>query len=87
MASTKSGGRMSKKLLLRRVGKIGAEFAKISVKTVRSVVKENIGVSLLQSILAGWGECRGRNSRCRTVGVSASLFGDHTNRHQANISI
>ena len=55
LASAKSGGQMTKKLFVRLAGEHGAEFAEISVKTVRSVVKGIIGVSLLQSILAGLG--------------------------------
>ena len=55
MASAKSGGQMTKKLFVRLAGERGAEFAEISVKTVRSVVKGIIGVSLLQSMLAGLG--------------------------------
>jgi predicted PurR-regulated permease PerM len=55
MASAKSGGQVAKKLFVRLAGERGPEFAEISTKTVRSVVKGIIGVSLLQSILAGLG--------------------------------
>jgi predicted PurR-regulated permease PerM len=55
MASAKSGGLMAESLFVRLAGDRGADFAKISVKTVRSVVKGIIGVSILQSLLAGLG--------------------------------
>ncbi|MGA9535626.1 MAG: AI-2E family transporter [Desulfobacterales bacterium] len=55
MASAKSGGQVAKKLFVRLAGERGPEFAEISTKTVRNVVKGIIGVSLLQSILAGLG--------------------------------
>jgi predicted PurR-regulated permease PerM len=70
MASAKSGGQMTKKLFVRLAGERGAEFAEISVKTVRSVVKGIIGVSLLQS-------------SCRLVGAPVSHLSDHTSRHRA----
>ena len=55
MASAKSGGLMVKSLFVRLAGDRGADFAEISVKTVRSVVKGIIGVSIIQSLLAGLG--------------------------------
>jgi predicted PurR-regulated permease PerM len=55
MASAKSGGQMTKKLFVRLAGEHGADFANISVQTVRSVVKGIIGVSIIQAMLAGLG--------------------------------
>jgi predicted PurR-regulated permease PerM len=46
---------MVKSLFVRLAGDRGADFAEISVKTVRSVVKGIIGVSIIQSLLAGLG--------------------------------
>jgi predicted PurR-regulated permease PerM len=55
MATAESGGRMAKSLFVRLAGDRGVDFAEISVKTVRSVVKGIIGVSIIQSLLAGLG--------------------------------
>jgi predicted PurR-regulated permease PerM len=55
MASANRGGQMANNLFLRLAGERGAEFADISSKTVRSVVKGIIGVSIIQSLLAGIG--------------------------------
>ncbi|MGB5424299.1 MAG: AI-2E family transporter [Desulfobacterales bacterium] len=55
MATAKSGGLMANSLFVRLAGDRGADFAEISVKTVRSVVKGIIGVSIIQSLLAGLG--------------------------------
>ena len=55
MASAKSGGLMAKSLFVRLAGDRGTDFAEISVKTVRSVVKGIIGVSIIQALLAGLG--------------------------------
>lgn len=55
MATAKSGGLMAKSLFVRLAGDRGADFAEISVKTVRSVVKGIIGVSIIQALLAGLG--------------------------------
>jgi predicted PurR-regulated permease PerM len=55
MASAKKGGQMAKSLFVRLAGDRGTEFADISVKTVRSVVKGILGVSIIQSLLAGLG--------------------------------
>jgi predicted PurR-regulated permease PerM len=55
MASAKSGGLVAESLFVRLAGDRGAYFAEISVKTVRSVVKGIIGVSIIQALLAGLG--------------------------------
>lgn len=55
MATAKSGGLMVKNLFVRLAGDRGADFAEIAGKTVRGVVKGIIGVSIIQSLLAGLG--------------------------------
>lgn len=55
MASAKSSGLMAKRLFVRVAGDQGEEIAEITVQTIRSVVKGIIGVSIIQSLLAGLG--------------------------------
>ena len=55
MASAKSGGMMAKQLIVRMAGNHGEEIVGITVKTIRSVVKGIIGVSIVQALLAGLG--------------------------------
>ena len=55
MASAKSGGMMSKRLIVRVAGDHGEEILGITVQTIRSVVKGIIGVSIIQALLAGLG--------------------------------
>jgi predicted PurR-regulated permease PerM len=55
MASAKSGGMMSKRLVVRMAGDHGEEIVGITVQTIRSVVKGIIGVSIIQALLAGLG--------------------------------
>lgn len=55
MVTAKRGGAMVKSLFLKLAGDRGAEFFEISVNTVRRVVKGILGVSILQSLLAGLG--------------------------------
>jgi predicted PurR-regulated permease PerM len=55
MASAQGGGRMARRLFVRLAGERGTEFAEISSKTVRNVVKGIIGVSMVQSLLIGLG--------------------------------
>lgn len=55
MATANSGGEVARNLFARLAGERGAEFASISGKTVRSVVKGIIGVSIVQALLAGVG--------------------------------
>ncbi len=55
LATSQGGGLMVRRLFVRLAGERGTAFAEISEKTVRSVVKGIIGVSILQSLLAGLG--------------------------------
>jgi predicted PurR-regulated permease PerM len=55
LATAQGGGLMVRRLFVRVAGERGIAFAEISEKTVRSVVKGIIGVSILQSLLAGLG--------------------------------
>ncbi len=55
MATADSGGQMAKNLFVRLAGERGTEFAEISVKTIRGVVKGVLGVAVIQGLLAGIG--------------------------------
>jgi predicted PurR-regulated permease PerM len=55
MASAKSGGMMSRRVFVRLAGAHGEEMAAITIQTIRGVVKGVIGVSIIQSLLAGLG--------------------------------
>ncbi|MGD8371621.1 MAG: AI-2E family transporter [Syntrophobacterales bacterium] len=55
MANATGGGKMAKDLFVRLAGERGADFADISTKTVRSVVKGILGVAIIQALLAGTG--------------------------------
>ena len=55
MAHAKGGGKMAKDLFVRMAGVRGADFADISTKTVRSVVKGILAVAIIQALLAGTG--------------------------------
>jgi predicted PurR-regulated permease PerM len=55
MANATGGGQMVKNLFVRLAGERGAEFAEISKKTVRTVVKGILGVAIIQALLAGAG--------------------------------
>jgi predicted PurR-regulated permease PerM len=53
LASSDSGGKMLRRFYRRLVGERGEEFAKASEITVRNVAKGVLGVSVIQSFLAG----------------------------------
>jgi predicted PurR-regulated permease PerM len=55
MAHAKGSGDMARDLFVRLAGERGADFAYISAKTVRTVVKGILGVAIIQSLLAGIG--------------------------------
>ena len=55
MANARGGGKMAKDLFVRLAGERGADFADISKKTVRNVVKGILGVAIVQALLAGAG--------------------------------
>jgi predicted PurR-regulated permease PerM len=55
MANAKGGGNMARDLFVRLAGERGADFADISTKIVRSVVKGILGVAIIQALLAGIG--------------------------------
>ena len=55
MANAKGSGDMARDLFVRLAGERGADFADISAKTVRTVVKGILGVAIIQSLLAGTG--------------------------------
>jgi predicted PurR-regulated permease PerM len=55
MASSKSGGMMARRLLIRLAGEHGEAMVDLTVNTIRGVVKGIIGVSIIQSLLAGLG--------------------------------
>ena len=55
MAHASGGGQMAKDLFVRLAGERGADFADISKKTVRNVVKGILAVALIQALLAGIG--------------------------------
>jgi hypothetical protein len=82
MTSAKSGGMMARRLLIRLAGQHREEMVDITVKTIRSVVKGIIGVSIIQSLRAGLGFCHSRCSRGRAVGLSMPGFGHHPDRYR-----
>lgn len=53
LAISERGGAMSRKLFKRIVGERGEEFVQASVITIRNVAKGVLGVSFIQSMLAG----------------------------------
>ena len=55
MANAREGGNMARDLFVRLAGERGADFADISKKTVRNVVKGILGVAIIQALLAGTG--------------------------------
>jgi predicted PurR-regulated permease PerM len=55
MAHAKGSGNMARDLFVRLAGERGADFADISTKTVRNVVKGILGVAIIQALLAGTG--------------------------------
>ena len=55
MANARGSGNMATDLFVRLAGERGADFADISAKTVRNVVKGILGVAIIQSLLAGTG--------------------------------
>jgi predicted PurR-regulated permease PerM len=55
MANAKGVGNMARDLFVRLAGERGADFADISAKTVRNVVKGILGVAITQALLAGAG--------------------------------
>jgi predicted PurR-regulated permease PerM len=55
MANAKGSGDMARDLFVRLAGERGADFADITAKTVRAVVKGILGVAIIQSLLAGTG--------------------------------
>jgi predicted PurR-regulated permease PerM len=55
MANAKGSGNMVRNLFVRLAGERGADFADISTKTVRNVVKGILGVAIIQALLAGTG--------------------------------
>jgi predicted PurR-regulated permease PerM len=55
MAHAEGGGRMARDLFVRLAGARGADFADVSTKTVRTVVKGILGVAIIQALLAGTG--------------------------------
>jgi predicted PurR-regulated permease PerM len=55
MAHAKGGGKMAKDLFVRLAGVRGVDFADISTKTVRNVVKGILAVAIIQALLAGTG--------------------------------
>jgi predicted PurR-regulated permease PerM len=55
LATAASGGQVTRILFGRLAGKLGVEFAIISEKTIRGVVKGILGVAVLQAFLAGAG--------------------------------
>jgi predicted PurR-regulated permease PerM len=55
MANAKGSGDMARALFVRLAGERGADFADISIKTVRNVVKGILGVAIIQALLAGAG--------------------------------
>ena len=52
MANAKGGGKMARDLFVRLAGERGADFADISMITVRNVVKGILGVAIIQALLA-----------------------------------
>ncbi len=55
MANARGSGNMARDLFVRLAGERGADFADISKKTVRNVVKGILGVAIIQALLAGIG--------------------------------
>jgi len=55
MANARGSGNMARELFVRLAGERGADFADISTKTVRNVVKGILGVAIIQALLAGTG--------------------------------
>jgi predicted PurR-regulated permease PerM len=55
MASSRTGGRMAKRFLVRLIGERGIAMADMAIQTIRGVVKGIIGVSIIQALLAGLG--------------------------------
>ena len=55
MAHAKGSGNIARDIFVLLVGERGADFADISKKTVRNVVKGILGVAIIQSLLAGIG--------------------------------
>jgi predicted PurR-regulated permease PerM len=55
MASAKGSGNIARGLFVLLAGERGADFADISKKTVRNVVKGILGVAIIQSLLVGAG--------------------------------
>jgi predicted PurR-regulated permease PerM len=55
MSHARGGGDMARSVFVLIAGERGADFADISKKTVRNVVKGILGVAIIQSLLAGTG--------------------------------
>ena len=55
MSHARGGGDMARSVFVLLAGERGADFADISKKTVRNVVKGILGVAIIQSLLAGTG--------------------------------
>jgi predicted PurR-regulated permease PerM len=55
MANAKGGGNLARELFVSLAGERGDDFADISTRTIRNVVKGILGVALIQGLLAGMG--------------------------------
>jgi predicted PurR-regulated permease PerM len=55
MANAKGGGHLARELFVSLAGERGDDFADISTRTIRNVVKGILGVALIQGLLAGMG--------------------------------
>ena len=55
MANAKGGGNLARELFVSLAGERGNDFADISTRTIRNVVKGILGVAIIQGLLAGAG--------------------------------
>ena len=55
MANAKGGGKLARDLFVSLAGERGSDFADVSTKTIRNVVKGILGVAIIQGLLAGMG--------------------------------
>jgi predicted PurR-regulated permease PerM len=55
MANAKGGGKLVRDLFVSLAGERGSDFADVSTRTIRNVVKGILGVAIIQGLLAGMG--------------------------------
>ncbi len=55
MANATGGGKLARDLFVSLAGERGNDFADVSTKTIRNVVKGILGVAIIQGLLAGMG--------------------------------